>query len=100
MAHAVTVDRRLAPRLTGAQAGVERIRFRGGRSARVVDLSASGALIEADWRLLPGSRVDLLVGDPTPHRATGRIVRSHVSFLSRERIRYHGAVAFDDRIPL
>ena len=94
----MNVERRMAPRLPAARTGVERIRFRGGRSARVVDLSASGALIEADWRLLPGTRVDLLVGDSTPHRATGRIVRSHVSFLSRERIRYHGAVAFDDRI--
>ena len=94
----MNAERRMAPRCPAAQAGVERIRFRGGRSARVVDFSASGALIEADWRLLPGTRVDLLVGDPTPHRATGRIVRSHVSFLSRERIRYQGAVAFDDRI--
>lgn len=89
-------DRRIAPRLTAAQVGIEQIRLRGGLTARVVDLSASGALIEADWRLLPGSRVDLLVGEPT-HRATGRIVRCHVVFLSRERIRYRGAVAFDER---
>ena len=96
MAQAVGFDRRVAPRLPAAQAGIERIRFRGGRSARVVDVSATGALIEADWRLLPGSRVDLLVGDPASRRATGRIVRSCVSFMTRERIHYRGAVAFDD----
>ena len=90
------VDRRTAPRLPAAQAGVEQIRFRGGRLARIVDLSATGVLIEADWRLLPGVRVDLLVGDPVPQRATGRIVRCHVAFLSRERVRYRGAVAFDE----
>ena len=96
----MTPERRLAPRLTAAQAGIHQIRFRGGRSARVVDLSATGALIEADWRLLPGSRVDVLVGEPAARKATGRIVRSHVSFVGRERVRYHGAVAFDARVVL
>ena len=94
------MERRVAPRLPPAQTGVERVRFRGGRLARVLDLSATGAFIEADWRLLPGSRVDLLLGDPVPRRATGRIVRCHVAILTRERVRYRGAIAFDERIPV
>ena len=100
MAETIRVERRVAPRLLAAQAGVEGVRFRGGRLARVLDLSATGALIEADWRLLPGSRVDLLVGEPSPRRATGRIVRCHVAVLTRERVRYRGAIAFDERMPV
>ena len=100
MAEAIRTERRVAPRLPAAQTGIERVRFRGGRLARVVDLSAAGALIEADWRLLPGSRVDLLVGEPSPRRATGRIVRCHVAILTREGVRYRGAVAFDERMPV
>ena len=43
---------------------MDRARLRPGRAARVVDVSAGGALIETDWRLLPGLRVELQVGDP------------------------------------
>ena len=65
MAAAVSLERRAVPRIrpTGGD-GLEQIRLRPGRVARVVDLSSRGALIETDWRLLPGIRVELQIGEP------------------------------------
>jgi hypothetical protein len=80
--------------------GMERARLRPGRTADIVDLSAGGALIETDWRLLPGMRVDLQVGDPVPlFRVAARIVRCHVAVVDRARVRYRGALMFDKLLP-
>jgi hypothetical protein len=74
-------------------------RLRPGRPARILDLSRGGALIETDWRLLPGARVELQLGDPVVrHQVKGRIVRCHVALLDRERIRYRGALAFEEQL--
>ena len=71
-----------------------------GALAHVVDLSSGGALIETDWRLLPGMRVEMQVGEPVPlFRVAGRILRCHVALLDRERIRYRGALMFDEQLP-
>lgn len=100
MAEAVADERRATPRVsTAGSSGLQRARLRPGRTAHVVDLSAGGALIETDWRLLPGTRVELQLGDPSAvYRVTGRILRCHVSLLDRERIRYRGALAFEERV--
>jgi hypothetical protein len=63
-------------------------------------VSAGGALIETEWRLLPGTRVELQVGEPAVFKVTARILRCHVERLDRERIRYRGALAFDERLSL
>ena len=74
-------------------------RLRPGRTAQIIDLSPGGALIETDWRLLPGTRVELQLGDPvTLHRVKGRILRCHVAMLDRERIRYRGALIFEEQL--
>jgi hypothetical protein len=79
---------------------MDRARLRPGRTAYIIDLSSGGALIEADWRLLPGMRVEMQVGEPTPlFQVTGRIVRCHVALLDRERIRYRGALVFEQPLP-
>jgi len=76
-------------------------RLRPGRTAQIIDLSPGGALIETDWRLLPGTRVELQLGDPvTLHRVKGRILRCHVAMLDRERIRYRGALIFEAQLLL
>jgi PilZ domain len=97
MAGPLNEERRASPRISPVtMAGIDRARLRPGRCAYVVDLSSGGALIEADWRLLPGIRVELQVGEPVPlFRVTGRILRCHVALLERERIRYRGAVKFE-----
>lgn len=102
MAVAVRHERRASPRLCAFVAeGLERARLRPGRIAHVIDLSTGGALIETDWRLLPGIRVEMQIGEPAPlFRVVGRILRCHVSLIARERIRYRGALAFDELLPL
>jgi len=96
------MERRTSPRVSAlGNAGMDRARLRPGRTAHVIDLSPGGALIETDWRLLPGTRVELQLGQPVPKfRVTGRILRCHVALLDRERIRYRGALAFEERLPL
>jgi hypothetical protein len=79
---------------------MDRARLRPGRLARIIDLSAGGALIETDWRLLPGLRVELHVGEPVPvHKVAARILRCQVTLVGREHIRYRGALAFEERLP-
>ena len=39
-------------------------------------------------------------GEPAPlFRVAGRILRCHVALLDRERIRYRGALMFDEQLP-
>ena len=102
MANALGHERRATPRLCRfGTSGLERARLRPGRTAQIVDLSAGGALIETDWRLFPGMRVELQLGEPPVFfNVTGRVLRCHVALLDRERIRYRGALAFDQRLSL
>ena len=76
-------------------------RLHPGRTAQIIDVSPGGALIETDWRLLPGTRVELQLGDPvTLHRVKSRILRCHVTMVDRERIRYRGALVFEEQLPM
>lgn len=101
MAGAVRRERRASERVLALKMeGMERARLRPGRTAQIVNLSPGGALIETDWRLLPGTRVEMQVGDPVPlFRVAGFILRSQVASLDRERIRYRGALMFEKRLP-
>lgn len=94
-------ERRAWPRLSTVEhVEMANGRLRPGRTAQVVDVSPGGALIETDCRLLPGTRVELQLGAPgTLYRVKGRILRCHVALLDRERIRYRGALAFEELLP-
>jgi len=100
MEHAL--ERRAWPRLSTLDyTEMAHGRLRPGRPAQIVDVSPGGALIDTDWRLLPGMRVELQLGEPVAiYRAKGRILRCHVSVLSGERIRYRGALMFDEQLEL
>jgi hypothetical protein len=100
MARALAHERRASPRVPAFHiSGMERARLRPGRMAHIVDVSSGGALIETDWRLLPGMRVELQLGEPVPlFRVAGRILRCHVALLDRERIRYRGALMFEEQL--
>ena len=102
MADALRPERRATPRVSTLDGtGMDRARLRPGRLARIVDLSAAGALIETEWRLLPGTSVELRLGEPAVlFKVTARILRCHVALLDRERIRYRGALAFEERLSL
>jgi hypothetical protein len=100
MAEPLKSERRATARVA-PQGGSEmaRARLRPGRTAQVIDLSAGGALIETDCRLLPGARVELQFGQPASQvKVAGRILRCHVALVDRERIRYRGALAFEQRL--
>ena len=101
MAGLIVRERRVSPRVPALTIeGMERARLRPGRTAHIVDVSAGGALIETDWRLLPGMRVEMQLGEPvTLFRVAGRVLRCHVTLLDRERIRYRGALMFDELLP-
>ena len=100
MADSLTSERRAWPRVSTAErAEMAYGRLRPGRRAQIVDVSAGGALIDTDWRLLPGMRVELQLGEPVAlYRVKGRILRCHVALLNRDRIRYRGALAFEDQL--
>jgi hypothetical protein len=95
-----TIERRAWPRTLPASSDLARGRVRPGRDAHILDVSPGGALIETEWRLLPGVRVELQVGEPTAlYRVKARVVRCHVALLDRGRIRYRGALMFEERVP-
>lgn len=102
MADALTSERRAWPRVSTAERmEMASGRLCPGRSAQIVDVSPGGALIETDWRLLPGMRVELQLGEPVAlYRVRGRILRCHVTLLDRDRIRYRGALAFEDQLAI
>jgi hypothetical protein len=99
---AVTVERRAWPRVSTLDGSeMAHGRLRPGRPAAIVDLSAGGALIETEWRLLPGMQVELQLGEPVAlYKVKGRILRCHVALLDRERIRYRGALMFEQQLAL
>jgi hypothetical protein len=84
---------------TNASSNISRGKLRAGRPAEIVDVSAGGALIETEWRLLPGARVDLQMGEPVPlYRVKARILRCHVTRVDSERICYRGALLFEEQL--
>lgn len=96
-----TLERRAWPRVdTMTCSDLARGKLRPGRPAHIVDVSAGGALIETEWRLLPGTRVELQVGEPVAlYKVQARILRCHVAHLDRGRIRYRGALVFEEQLP-
>jgi len=73
---------------------------RPGHRARLIDVSAGGALIETSQRLLPGTSVELQVQTGTD-RATvrGHVLRCAVVRLRPTWVCYRGAIAFDRHLP-
>lgn len=90
-------DRRRLPRRTRAEDhGILSARIRPGYRAAVIDVSADGALIETDYRLLPGSSVELKMTRITEHTTIrGRVIRSAVAGLKPSSVCYRGAIGFD-----
>ena len=96
----VRPDRRLSSRRRGVQDhGVVSAHVRPGHSAVLLNVSAGGALVDTEHRLLPGSIVELQMrtkGDRISMR--GRVVRCAVVRL-RPAVCYRGAIAFDQYLP-
>jgi hypothetical protein len=80
--------------------GIVATLIRPGHRARLVDVSASGALVETHYRLLPGSFVELHM-EARKGRTTvrGRVTRCAVVRLHPKSVWYRGAIAFDRHLP-
>jgi hypothetical protein len=74
---------------------VRTARLRAAGSVTLVDLSAGGALIDADVPLRPGAELSLEIsGRGIETAVTLRVLRSHVAALMAHGTRYRGACEF------
>jgi len=73
---------------------------RPGHRARLIDVSAGGALIETSHRLLPGTSVELQVETGTDRASIrGQVLRCAVVRVRPTWVCYRGAIAFDRYLP-
>jgi PilZ domain len=96
-----TSDRRQTRRLRHAdEHGIVSTRVRPGHGAKLVDVSAAGALIETSHRLLPGTFVELHL-ETRSHRANvrGRVLRCAIVLVRPSWLCYRGAIGFDRQLP-
>jgi hypothetical protein len=94
-------ERRRSTRLREAgEHGVLQARVRPGHTVDILDVSAGGALIETERRLLPGSVVDLHLATSSGHMAMrGQVLRCAVARLSPTLVAYRGAIGFERHLP-
>jgi hypothetical protein len=94
-------DRRGMRRLEALEDhGIVSACVRPGYRARLIDVSAGGALIETGHRLLPGTSVELQVETGTDRaRIRGQVTRCAVVRVRPTWVCYRGAIAFDRHLP-
>lgn len=94
-------ERRQHRRYRGEDRGVRFARIRPGHDVSVIDVSASGMLVESTHRLLPGSAVDVRFSNDrhSAQMIRGRVVRCGVIHLQANAIGYRAAIAFDRHMP-
>jgi hypothetical protein len=92
-------DRRSDPRSSGPRIRSISVRIRGGHDVILVDLSASGGLIEGARPLRPDARVEVHLALETRRAVLpARVVRSLVSAIDRDQgITYQAALSFERR---
>ena len=96
-----TSDRRLTRRhLHSDEHGIVSTKVRPGHRAKLIDVSAGGALIETSHRLLPGTSVELHV-ETRSHRTNvrGRVLRCAIVMVRPSWVCYRGAIGFDRPLP-
>jgi hypothetical protein len=94
-------DRRHARRLLHSDDhGIVSTRVRPGHRAKLIDVSAAGALIETNHRMLPGTAVELHV-ETRSHRTNvrGRVLRCAIVMVRPSWLCYRGAIGFDRHLP-
>ena len=94
-------DRRLTRRHAGSdEHGILSTRVRPGHRAKLIDVSAGGALIETTHRLLPGTSIELHV-ETRSHRTNvrGRVLRCAIVLVRPSWVCYRGAIGFDRHLP-
>jgi PilZ domain len=96
-----SIDRRRMPRLHSVDRHrIVSTRVRPGHAARIVDVSAGGALIDTTYRVLPGTSVELHVETRTRQtRIRGQVLRCSVVGLRSSQVSYRAAIRFDRHLP-
>ena len=94
-------ERRGTRRLeTMEEHGIVSARVTPGYHARLIDVSAAGALIETTHRLLPGRDIELHV-ETSIDRASirGQVVRCAIVRVRPTWVCYRGAIVFERHLP-
>jgi hypothetical protein len=80
--------------------GIVSTKIRPGHPARIIDVSAGGALIETPQRLLPGRTLELQIeGRDRREIVRGSIVRCSVARVCATSVCYRAAIHFERHLP-
>ena len=80
--------------------GIVAARVRPGHDVSMIDVSAGGALVETNHRLLPGSSVELhLNAENRRAIVRGSVLRCAIVRLHPSSVCYRGAIGFDRQLP-
>ncbi len=91
--------RKAARRVPLPEEPLSRLRLRTGRELTVVDISNTGALVEGQVRLLPGTHVDVhVVARDGRTLVRSRVVRCWITRLDADAVWYRGALTFDRNV--
>lgn len=98
----VTANRRAEPRYQpSAVPAITGVKTSAGDLLTLVNISATGVLVEGNTRIKPGERVSLTIGGLEPSQVSGRVVRSVVSAIGNSgTLRFQTGIAFDRRVNL
>lgn len=99
----VESNRRVDPRYPAAAVpAITAMRLSPGEAVTLVNISASGVLVEGKTRFVPGTRVTVhFEGTIKPAQIKARVVRCQVSAIgSGGSLQYQSAIAFEGRVDL
>ena len=100
MSHLMSERRQTRRHLHVEEHGIRSMRIKPGHHAKLVDVSAGGALIETHRRLLPGTSVELhMESERRQASVRGRVVRCAVVKVRPASVCYRGAISFDRHLP-
>lgn len=96
-------NRRVDPRYPAAAIpAITGMRLSPGETVSLVNISASGVLVEGKTRFVPGTRVTVhFEGTIKPNQIKARVVRCQVSAIGGGgSLQYQSAIAFEGRLDL
>jgi len=92
--------RKMARRHHVEEHGIVQVRVRPGQDVALVNVSASGALVESAHQLRPGSLIEVHLMTAERRLAVrGRVLRCSVSRLWAACLWYRGAIGFEHHLP-
>jgi hypothetical protein len=90
-------ERRAEPRMVATALGIERTTLRPGCLVAVLDLSPTGAQVQSERPLRPGSRIHVrIVARHWTVAVAASVVRCSVWILQPDAVIYRGALRFEE----